>query len=118
MESPLADRPKVVFWFRVYAAFMAAIYGLVAVAGIVLMALSPSLDDPVLMILAPVYIVLGLVFGLAYALAFAFKPSPLSWVYDIVLICIGFGGCPTVAAAIPLLIFWIRPETRRYFGRE
>lgn len=118
MGGPLPERPKVVFWFRVYAAFMASVYGIVVVAGVLLVALSPSLDDPVLVIVGPIYIVLGLVFGLGFALSFAFKPSPFSWVYDIVLICIGFGGCPTIAAAIPLLIFWIRPETRRHYGRE
>jgi hypothetical protein len=35
-----------------------------------------------------------------------------------VLICIGMNSCCLLPASIPLLIFWIKPETKTYFGRK
>jgi ABC-type Fe3+-siderophore transport system permease subunit len=120
MNAVAATPPKVVFWFRVYAGIMAAIYGLLLVVGVCMMvaALAFDVKDPtLLLIMGGLYCALGLVFAVGFALAFLFKPSPFSWVYGFVLICIGFGGCPTIATSIPLLLFWIKPETRHYFGK-
>lgn len=118
MNTQLVEQPKAVFWFHVYAGCMAAMYALVAVVGVVLMVFSDRFPDQAMLIAGPLYISLGLTFCAGYAVSFFFKPSPFSWVYDLVLICIGFGGCPTIAAAIPLLIFWIKPETKAYFGKS
>ena len=118
-EAEAAGQPKVVFWFKIYAGFMAFLYFAVLVAGVLLMVFAPRSGDSLpLAIMGVVYIALGLVFALAYGLAFAFRPSPGSWVFHLILICIGFGGCPTIAAAVPLLIFWIKPETKRFYGRN
>jgi hypothetical protein len=112
------EQPKPVFWFRVYAGCMAALYLLIALAGVVFIALSIGAQTNEFLITGIVYIPLGLFFGLGYLGAFFFKPSPGTWVYHLVLICIGFGGCPTIIAAIFLLIYYIKPEVKHYYGRE
>ena len=38
------------------------------------------------------------------------------WIYDLVVICLGMTSCCTLPVCIALLIFWIRPETRQFFG--
>ena len=115
----IQDRPKPLFWFRVYAGFMAAIYIFVMIIGIGFLIFDFGIDEPAISILmAIIYIALGLLFGGAYLLTYFLKPSPFSWVYDLVLICIGFGGCPTIIAAIPLLIYYIKPEMKQYYGKE
>lgn len=111
------NRPPAVFWFKVYAACLAAIYALVFLGGIALLAFAHRFDEPVLPILGGVYIVLGLIFLVGFLLTFAFKPSPFAWIYDLVLICIGLSGCPTLAASIPLLLYWLKPEVKRYYGK-
>ena len=118
-EREASGPPKVVFWFKVYAGFMALLYFAVLVAGVLLVVFAPQSGNGIpLTIMGAVYIALGFVLALAYSLVFAFKPSPGSWVFHLILICIGFGGCPTIAAAVPLLIFWIKPEIKRFYGRS
>jgi hypothetical protein len=39
------------------------------------------------------------------------------WVYDLVVICVGMTSFCCMPVCIPLLIFWIKPEVRAYFGR-
>jgi hypothetical protein len=66
---------------------------------------------------------LGLLFGicgvlaLVYLSSFFIHPRPWAWIYHLVLICVGLSSPCIMPASIPLLIFWIRPETRQYFGR-
>lgn len=60
------------------------------------------------------------VVGLAFFAVAAFSPrTQWAWIYGFFAI-IGsvFPLCVTFVVAIPLLIFWIRPETKRYFARE
>jgi hypothetical protein len=39
------------------------------------------------------------------------------WVYDIVLICLGMTSVCCMPVTIPLLIFWIKPDAKAWFGR-
>ena len=112
------EQPKAVFWFRVYAGAVAALYFLITLGGMVFIALSIGAETSEFLIMGIIYVPLGILFGLGYLGVFFFKPSPRAWVYHLVLICIGFGGCPTIAAAIPLLIYYIKPEVKHYYGRD
>jgi len=38
------------------------------------------------------------------------------WVYALVVICLGLTSCCTMPACIPLLIFWLKPETKAYYN--
>ena len=42
--------------------------------------------------------------------------KPWVWVYGIVAVCVGLPNCCFLPLSIPVLIFWLRPETKQYFG--
>lgn len=115
-----ALRPEVVSWFKVYAAAMALLYALVLLfaAAVILMGVFAEDIDPVEMAFLGVIMGgLGFVLMVAFAAALFLPQRPWVWVYDLVLIAIGLTSCVTMIATIPLLIYWIKPETRAWFGR-
>ena len=123
-QSPFSQAvvPPVIRWFKVYSGFMAALYGLIAIImAVVLLAGGLSGDEDLApMEKAIIFGILIVVFGGLFALfAFAlFAPRvPWVWIYDLVLIAIGLTSCLTIPAALPLLLFWVKPEAKAYFGR-
>jgi hypothetical protein len=63
-------------------------------------------------------LVLGLgLFG-ACLLPLILRPRPWLWTYDLVVICLGMTSACILPASIPLLIFWLKPEAKRYFGKS
>ena len=60
---------------------------------------------------------LGFVFFVMYLVPYVLPRRPWVWVYDIVLIAIGLTSCLTLPLALPLLIFWLKPEPKAWFGR-
>jgi MFS family permease len=122
--SSLPATPGVVTWFRVYAGVMTFVYMLLFVAAVLMLVFAPSLaddaDNPeeVLLIQGIVFAVMSLPLGGAFIIG-AFMPvKPWAWIYGIVLIGLGMTSCCCLPATIPLLIFWIKPETQTYFGRS
>jgi hypothetical protein len=78
-------------------------------------------DPPPTTTIAP-WLAMGLWFGFftvllaAYAIAPLLPRKPWTWIYGIVIIAFSaLGGCFFVA--IPLLVFWIRPDVQAYLGR-
>jgi hypothetical protein len=53
----------------------------------------------------------------ASAAPFLLPARPWVWIYDLVVICLGMTSACFLPATIPLLIFWIKPEVKAYFGR-
>lgn len=111
--------PPVWKWYVVYCLFMAVLY-LLCVAGAAVILLA----DPRSLGFGPAEaIVMGVIFGvtsavllIVYATAPLLPRRPWAWVYHLVLICIGMTGC-ALPASVALLIFWIKPEVKGYFGR-
>ena len=62
--------------------------------------------------------VIGLVLIFMSVLAIFLPPRPRVWIYNIVVIALGFASCCCMPATIPLLIFWLRDDTKHYFGRS
>ena len=60
---------------------------------------------------------IGFVLFAAFAAAPFLPRKPWVWIYHLVLICIGLSGI-TFVASLPLLIFWLRPEAKAWFGRR
>jgi len=119
----VATPPGVVLWFKIYAGFQCFLYGLCILAGIVFLLL-PSmvvLNDPdfpplYAYICGTVIIGIGTVFLAAFLVSFFLKPRPWTWAYDLVMICLGLmsGMFPF---SIILLVFWLQPNTKQYFGK-
>jgi hypothetical protein len=115
------ETPPVWKWYVAYCIAMALLYAMVAALGVILMILPPETfagkDPAALKIQAIVCILIGLPFILIYAIAPFLPKKPWAWIYGIVMIAISLTSCCCLPAGIPLLIFWIKPETQRFFGR-
>jgi hypothetical protein len=117
---PPLPRPGVVVWFKVYAAVMCAIYLAVAAASLIFFLVDPvelEMERGAAMLVGAIMLVMGLgLFG-AFVLPFFLPARPWVWVYDLVMICLGLTSACLIPFCIPLLIFWIKPATQRYFGK-
>ncbi|NNE94319.1 MAG: hypothetical protein HKN23_21940 [Verrucomicrobiales bacterium] len=119
-------KPTVVTWFYVYNAFMILMAIATVLLGVFFFGNPPEAmlaelteeDKMVFQIYGVLFPVCGAPMAIAHLIAFFIKPRPGSWVYNLILICLGLTGCPTIAASVPLLIFWLKPETKRYYGKE
>ena len=68
-------------------------------------------------LLGGIYSCLGFALTIPVIAAFFLPNKPWVWVYHLVMICVGMTGC-TVVFSIPLLIFWLKPEVKAWFGKE
>ena len=116
--EPLPDsgRPPVVLWYFIYCIALALVY--LAMIGLLVVALaiepSTKLED---IIIFSVLAVLCLPFAAFYGAAPFLPNKPWVWTYGIVAIAIGMTSACCLPACIPLLIYWMKPETKRYFGK-
>lgn len=63
-------------------------------------------------------LIVGVPLALLFVVAALVPKRPWGWVYGLVMICIGLTSCCTWPLTIPLLIKWIKPEMKRYFGKR
>ncbi len=68
-------------------------------------------------IISTLLVGLGLLFAVPYAAAPFLPRRPGTWILGLVLIGIGLTSCLTLPVAIPLLLYWIKPENQLFFGR-
>lgn len=112
--APNGVKPPVVTWFTVYAVFMAVVY--LAVLGIgVFVASFGRKDEEVVQ--GVIFAVVALPLLVLYAIAPFRGNTPGAWTYHLVLICIGLTSACCIPIALPLLIYWLKPETKAYFGK-
>jgi hypothetical protein len=115
-QPHLSRRPAVVTWYYVYCAGMALLYAAVATMFVLLLSwgnVSGTEDEIPFIAMAVVCVPLLLV----YASAPLLPRRPWVWIYHLVLICIGLSGI-TFVASLPLLIYWLKPEAKAWFGRR
>lgn len=100
---------------------MTLIYFGLAALGIALLVLQPHNrqdDHQETMIVGIIYAILGAVLFMAFAVALFLPPKPYNWVVGIVMMAIGMTSCCFIPFLIPLLIYWVKPETKAFFGRN
>ncbi len=120
-EEVCARPPKVIRWFKAYCVFLCVLYLAAAVSSALF-----SLSDPAEFdwsktadrIFGVLFLAGCLGLSGACLLPLVLRPRPWLWVYDFALICLGMTSLCIVPASLPLLIFWIKPETKSYFGRS
>lgn len=120
--------PPVVFWFKVYSGLLLWIY--IACIGFgMAMVQFPELfidtsaptgsnlpsgpDEAYLQ--GMIYAIGGAVFLVAFAVSFLLGRGKFAWTYNLVLICLGLTSCCCLPTNIPLLIYWIRADCKRWY---
>ena len=53
----------------------------------------------------------------AFSAGIFLPPRLWVWIYGIVLIAVGFTSACCIPFCVPLLIYWLKPEAKAYFGR-
>lgn len=120
---PTVERPDVITWYKAYCILMALLYLAVAGFGLVMMVLGVVAPEAVdtsafeLILMGVIYAILGIALFVPFVTAVFLPPRPWVWVYGMVMICIGMTSCCCLPACIPLLIFWIKPDAKNFFGR-
>jgi hypothetical protein len=115
-------RPSVILWFRVYAAVMTlaslAMLGLAIMMGYAATRPEVALDANaagaplVAIVLALLAAALVALYGVATFVPF----KPWGWSVGLVAIALGLAGGGAIFA-IPLLVFWLKPQVKAAFAR-
>ena len=115
-----AATPSVYTWFVVYCILMALLYLAMAGMGIVFMfaEADTEMSEAEATVMGVVFVVMGLVFAGPYAAAPFLPRKSWVWVFGLVLICIGLTSACCLPVCIPLLIFWLKPEMKDFYGRN
>lgn len=112
-----APQPGVVIWFKVYCAVLCTLYLLVSAASVVLLFVKPDPpEDPALpIVLGLILFVVSIGLFVLCLIPIVAPPRSWVWLYGLIVICVGLSSC-FLPACIPLLIWWIKPETKNYYG--
>ena len=118
------EPPPVLVWYRVYCGAMALLYLVCLAGGIALLSLRdllPSDEDvpPEMWLLYGVgFTVVGGLLAPAFLASFFLPRSRRAWVYHVVLIALGMVSVCCLPATVPMILYWIKPETYGYFDPE
>src|SRR5687768_13313351 len=106
-------------WFKVYASCMALLYVFVIALGGLFLINPEWLEEDAFgaRMMGVLLIGMGIVLAVVFAAGIFLPPRSWVWIYDLVLIAIGFMSCCIIPFSIALLIFWIKPEAKAYFNR-
>lgn len=111
---------KTHFWFRIYCIVMTLVYLVLAGVGVYLFIVQPRMQDlskNQVAIMGVAYMIVGGLLLIPFAIAPFLPRRRWVWVFGLVLICLGLTSPCFLPFAIPLLIFWIKPQTKALFGR-
>jgi hypothetical protein len=119
MTDSTSPAPAVWTWYLAYAIALAVVYWICVAAGIALLVFNPaqSSGEMPTWLTGGILIGMGVPFGLAFSAAPFLPKRPWAWVYHLVAICIGMTSACCMPACIPLLIYWLKPETKAMFGK-
>lgn len=117
--NPQPPKPPVWGWYVAYCVAMAIMWFMFVPLGLAFIFSEPPNRE-----MSPQEAqVIGLIFiGLGVALMVPYLAAPFlprrrwAWVLGIVLIALSMSGTCCLPAAIPLLIYWVKPETKMFFG--
>ena len=98
------SQPKVIVWFKAYCGLIGLIFFCYGAFCLFSPSEGASIGIPVI-ILAGVCL-----------LPLVIQPQPWLWTYGFVIICLSFTSCLLLPAGIPLLIYWIKPEVKKYYS--
>ncbi|MGY8642773.1 MAG: hypothetical protein ACKVJU_16965 [Verrucomicrobiales bacterium] len=113
-------RPSADKWFRIYMGVSFVFLILLAIFCFAVPFIpfpDMTADDKMMAkIMGPTYGVAMIISMGIFGVSLFTKPKPWTWVYNLVVICLGLTSCSMIFC-IPLLIFWLKPECKNYYGR-
>lgn len=109
-------KPEVIGWYKLFCIFMAIVYLLLIPLGVFLV--SQDYDDQEILVNGIILIMLGPPFSIAFGLGAFWDNKPWHWIYGLVLIALSLSSCCCFPISIPLILYWLKPETKAYFERE
>lgn len=107
-------------WYKAYCVLMALLYLCCVAAGVFLIIAAPTDRDmsaEEARLLGGIMLFMGIALAIPFLIGAFLPQKSWAWVFGLVLICIGLTSVCCLPATIPLLIHWIKPETKFYFGR-
>ena len=107
-------KPLIIFWYKIFCGAMAFVYLLLFLGGIFL--INGGAHDEETFINGIIFCLLGPPFFITFGLGLIWDEKPWHWIYGLVLICISLSSCCCFPVSIPLLIYWLKPETKSYFN--
>lgn len=113
--------PATIPWFRFYCALLCLVYLALAAFGVACFIVAPDtfgFDAAIAPIMGILFTGMGLVFFFLSLLGFFMPRRSGGWTYCFVLICMGLTSAVFLPLCIPLLIFWLKPPTQEWFGRN
>lgn len=116
----MLPRPAVVGWFLIYCVAISVLYILVAAAGGALAYYAEQLSESEqetteLRIQGVVYLSLGIALAVVHLIAPLLPRKKWSWLYGFAPIVIGLTSPCCLPMTLPLLLWWIKPETKQWF---
>ncbi len=115
------EPPPVWRWFVIYCIALGIVYLALVAFGVVCLFIDPAkldMQPGEARIMGAVFVGMGLIFAAPPFLAAPYLPrKPWAWIFDLVLICLGMTSACCIPACIPLLIHWLKPETKVFFNR-
>ncbi len=115
----VGQMPGVYSWFIVYCAIMALLQLMGVGMGVVILLVEPAemdMEPLEAAITGWSLVVVGVAVMIPLAAAPFLPRRRWVWVYDLVMICLGMTSCCCLPACVPLLVYWIRPDCRQFFG--
>ena len=112
-------RPVVILWLRIYAVMTLVVYGSLLALWMRLTQLHAMHDWGAELAGSATLWCVGisaLLVGGVFAVTAMVPYKPWGWTVALIAICLGLFGFMALAA-IPLLVFWLKPETKAAFGR-
>lgn len=113
-ETRAAQQPRLRVWYAAFCVACALLYLAVGLVGVWSLVDPEMADDPVE---DTAMAVVGLAVFPFFAAAPFLPHRPWAWSYGATMIILGMLACCTLPAAIPLLVAWLKPETRAAFGK-
>ena len=109
-------KPKVVSWYQVFIVFLMIFQATFLVGLFVIMVTGSSVGSGLPLSVVYIMFFLNVFYLIIYFVSLISPKTPWSWVLGTVLISLSVLSIILTPFAIALLIFWVRPEVKRFYG--
>lgn len=113
------ETPSAVTYYRIYAGVLAVIYAALVIAGIGMLVASPSMsgkDQLEFIVYGVVFVVMGVPLAIASVVSMFLPQRKWAWFMHVIMAAMGTSSCCFAPFAIFIIIKYLEPDVKRYFG--